>query len=113
MGEGTQSLHGLQGAGCQGTDLEQVSDVRDDPGLAGFDKPVLPELGDVAIEDVRLPGQHVDQPAQGQAQVGVPQPVHGWQEPVEVVRRVRHGRLPMVRPAASGLTVMSWAAFGP
>jgi hypothetical protein len=48
----------------QGRVSDQITDVGNHPVLAGFDKPVLIELGDVGVHDVDLFGNHLQQRAQ-------------------------------------------------
>ena len=64
---------------------DQVGDVRNDPGLAGFDEPVVVELQQVVFEMVRLFGDHLKQRAQRLALRAVVESDHRRQQFVEPV----------------------------
>ena len=80
--QGTGVAAGRRPDGGAEGDVNQVGEVGDEPVLAGLDEPVVIELGDVRLERGDLVADHAEQGPQRTADVGVAQPVEGWQEVV-------------------------------
>ena len=85
------------------TDLiaDQVTQIGDDPVLAGLDEPVLVEPVDIALDDVDLFGDHLQKRAERKPQFGVALAMDNGQQVEEAVRGMFHA-LASVRISVSG-----------
>ena len=64
---------------------DQIADVRHNPILAGLDKPVLIELGDIGLDDIHLLGDYAQEGLELPTRLRVTDAVHGRQEIVEAI----------------------------
>ena len=87
VGDVAAHAAGLRADRVEPPHAEQFADVGDDPGVAGLDEPVLVELLDVALDELALALEDVQQRLERVAVLDVAGAVDRRQQLVEVGRR--------------------------